>query len=219
MDCENPHPPDSAAAVGSGKKCRNNIPRRKSPSPARNSPRGKSPKQKSTSPRRSPLPGKKKPAGQGRRGKSRRKGKKCRPRRSLARAAADNRQEENAEGEITDDDAIVDVDAPDLVNLLPHDEIGREMRQRGLSDNVLRVQVHPTRLFINSDWPPNNPVDDEIYIEDWLGFDLISLPDTSSVSCGWNYGAQCDFCHQMRPATQPPSESPTPQPREDAPDP
>ena len=34
-DCENPHPPDSAAAVSSGRKGRNNSPRKKSPSPAK----------------------------------------------------------------------------------------------------------------------------------------------------------------------------------------
>ena len=63
-----------------------------------------------------------------------------------------------------------------------------------------RVQVHPTRLFINTKWPLNNPVDDELlFVEDWLGFELTGLPETSTVSCGYNCGALCDFCNQMRP--------------------
>ena len=64
-----------------------------------------------------------------------------------------------------------------------------------------------------------NPADVEFHIEDWVGYDLVRLPETSAVSCGWNYGARCDFCNQMRSATRLPSESPPPQTWEDALDP
>ena len=64
-----------------------------------------------------------------------------------------DQQEEGAESEVTDDDDLVEDDDSNLVTMLPHGELGREMRQLGLSDNVLRVQVHPTRLLINPERP------------------------------------------------------------------
>ena len=112
----------------------------------------------------------------------------------------DDLQEEDTESEILDDDFAVD-DPLDLMNVSPHDmEIGREMRLRGLSDDVLHLQTDPTRLLINPEYPHYNPMEVDIHVEDWAGFDLMKLPDTSVSSCGWNYGARCDFCNQMRPA-------------------
>ena len=153
-------------------------------------------------------PGKKKQQGKGRRksqrdrGKSRRKNNKCRPRPEPAFRIMENhigspgdQQEEDAESEILDDDIAID-DPLDLMNVSPHDmEIGREMRLRGLSDDVLYLQTDPTRLLIIPENPHYNPTTVDIHTEDWAAYDLIQLPDTSVSSCGWNYGARCDFCN------------------------
>ena len=94
-------------------------------------------------------------------------------------------QEENTESEIPDDDVIIENDDLNLMNVSPpYGELGREMRQLGLNNNELHVQVHPTRLLINPEHPLYNPTDVDLHIEDWAGYDLMRLPPTSAVSCG-----------------------------------
>ena len=99
----------------------------------------------------------------------------------------DDLQEEDAESEILEDDVVVIDDTLDLMNVSPHDrELGREMRLLGLSDYVLHEQTVPTRLLIKPEYPQYNPTDVDIHVEDWAGFDLMKLHDTSVSSCGWN---------------------------------
>ena len=124
----------------------------------------------------------------------------------LVRAEYGELRNENAESETSDDDAIVEQE--DL-----HESIGQEMRRRGLDEEVLRLQVHPSRLAIEPSQhayartlsrglpDPGDAIreDSLLCIEDWLGFELIRLPENSPLSCGHNCGALCDFCTQMRP--------------------
>ena len=107
---------------------------------------------------------------------------------------------EDAESEVAEDDALTE----------PEDEqdtIGQEMRRRGLNDIVLQLQTHSSHLVLD---PPIHTVNPQLlgdmirqpgmlHIEQWLGFEFIGLPTTSSLSCGHNCGALCDFCTQMRP--------------------
>ena len=107
---------------------------------------------------------------------------------------------ENAESEIADDDALTEPE--DL-----HDSLGQEMQRRGLDEEVLRLQVHPSRLVIDPSLRaftlerPGDTIRQNalLCIEDWLGFEFINLPANSPLSCGYNCGALCDFCTQMRP--------------------
>ena len=107
---------------------------------------------------------------------------------------------ENAESEVAEDDVLTEPEDQ-------HENFGQEMRRRGLSEEVLRLQVHSSRLVLD---PPMHTFNLErpgdairqnglLCIEDWLGFEFISLPANSPLSCGYNCGALCNFCTQMRP--------------------
>ena len=107
---------------------------------------------------------------------------------------------EDAESEVAEEDALTE----------PGDEqdtVGQELQRRGLDDIVLQLQTHSSRLVLD---PPIHTVNPHLpgdfirqsgmlHIEEWLGFEFISLPATSPLSCGHNCGALCDFCTQMRP--------------------
>ncbi len=106
---------------------------------------------------------------------------------------------EDAESEVAEDDALIELDNE-------QDTIGQEMRRRGLNDIVLQLQTNPSRLVLN---PPTHTItlrlpgdmirqEAMLSIEEWLGFELINLPATP-LSCGHNGGPLCDFCNQMRP--------------------
>ena len=107
---------------------------------------------------------------------------------------------ENAESEVAEDDSLTEPeDQPE--------DLGQEMRRRGLNEEVLRLQTHSSRLVLDPPIHTLNPQrlgdlirqDAMLYIEEWLGFEFINLPANSSLSCGHNCGALCDFCTQMRP--------------------
>ena len=83
--------------------------------------------------------------------------------RTVGLALADARTLDLGDGQF----AIIEDEDLNLMNVSPpYGELGREMRQLGLSNNVLHVQVHPTRLLINPEHPLYNPTDVDLHVED-----------------------------------------------------